>query len=294
MNEVIDLVIVRLHNVPKLVTKEDFFHLHKLIGIASMIHYIYRFYLVLTTRSMNFDNSLWTLGAILLHSTLSVSSLIFKIPEKRIRSGPMIYPEFRLHSIIFALRSLFTMALMYFSRRYALSFPLYFRGAIVLITMVFADIVTKSYRDQGTTMRSMPFPQYVSQKTRDTINTYYSISQIFATSQILFAHSLDEPFLVLFPIQMAAFLMTCVRKSIISPGAWHVYYALSLGLNYMWNPFMNLSRGVEGGFFFPVAIAVIIIRFCLPSINKYAIWSAAIFMHVIAMAYFHRYDKVLV
>ena len=41
---------------------------------------------------------------------------------------------------------------------------------------------------------------------------------------MLFAYHLDEVFAVVWPIQIAAFLMTCVRKSIITAGAWHYYY----------------------------------------------------------------------
>ena len=41
---------------------------------------------------------------------------------------------------------------------------------------------------------------------------------------------------VVLPIQIAALLMTMVRKSIISAGAWHYYYTLSLLSNYIVGP----------------------------------------------------------
>lgn len=221
-----DLVQVRLHNFHKLFTREDPANFHKLLGFLSLVHYLYRFYLYVRYESMGFDDSWWTPACILLHSILSVSSLLFKIPQRRIESGPMIYPEFRLHSIIFGLRSLFTMMFLFIVRKYNMIFPLYFRGFIVLATMYLADKVTSMFKDQGTTMRAMPYPQYVVPWQRDVLNFYYAVSQIFATGQVIFAGSLDPLFMVLFPIQIAAFLMTCVRKSIISAGAWHYYYAL--------------------------------------------------------------------
>mgnify|MGYP006174615321 CR=1 FL=1 len=113
----------------------------------------------------------------------------------------------------------------------AAPFPRYFANTFLLVTMVLADLITRSFKEQGTTMRGMPFPEYVPENIRDALNAYYSISQLCATAQVMFSYRLDEAFLVLFPIQIAAFLMTCVRKSIISAGAWHFYYALALGLN---------------------------------------------------------------
>ena len=207
----LDLINIRAHNIPKLVTKEDFNHAHKILGILCLIHNIYRLYLFSTTGTMKFDDSAFTFLSIAAHFILSISSLIFKIPDTRIRSSPMIYPEFRLHSILFASRSLAVMLLLYFTRKYDAVAPHYFRGLIVLATLYLADAITNSFKDQGKTMRAMPFPDYIPQPARDLLNRFYSVSQIFATAQIIFSIGLDEPFLVLFPIQIAAFLMTCVR-----------------------------------------------------------------------------------
>jgi hypothetical protein len=103
---IVDMAFLKPRNVHKLMTKEDghFGHVHKIIGITALGHYFYRTYLLFTTGSMQFDSSKFTLCCILLHMVLSVSSFIFKIPNNRINSAPMIYPEFRLHSIIFAYR----------------------------------------------------------------------------------------------------------------------------------------------------------------------------------------------
>ena len=143
---IVDMAFIRPANVHKLMTKEDghFGHVHKIIGSAALAHYAYRSYLLVTTGSMQFDSSIFTLCCILLHMLLSASSYIFKIPSNRINSAPMIYPEFRLHSIIFAYRSLIVMILMWAANRYEIVLPLYFRGAVVLLTMVAADAVTKT------------------------------------------------------------------------------------------------------------------------------------------------------
>lgn len=294
VNIAVDLTAWRLHNVPKLVTPEDSTHIHKFLGIAVMVHYFYRMYLFLTTGSMQFDNSVSTFLAIVLHSVLSLSSMIFHIPSFRIKSGPMIYPEFRLHSIVFAMRSLVVMLLMYVARRYDMVWPLYLRGLVVIVTMVLADLITRSFKEQGTTMRGMPFPEYVPENIRDALNAFYSISQLCATAQVMFSYRLDEAFLVLFPIQIAAFLMTCVRKSIISAGAWHFYYALALGLNYVCCPFLRSTVATPVGVFFPVTFASIYIRFCMPRVNKYIIWGSISVIHLACVTYFGLYSTVLV
>lgn len=154
-----DMALLRPANVHKLMTKEDghFGHIHKIIGTAALTHYGYRAYLLLTTGSMQFDSSMFTLYCIILHMVLSMSSFIFKIPNNRINSAPMIYPEFRLHSIIFAYRSLIVMLLMWASKRWDITLPLYFRGVVILLTMVAADVVTNRY----------PNRQYLDQKTFD-------------------------------------------------------------------------------------------------------------------------------
>jgi hypothetical protein len=148
---IVDMTLPRPANMHKLITKEDghFGHVHKVIGTAALVHYGYRTYLLMTTGSMQFDDSNFTLACIVLHMVLSVSSFVFKIPNNRINSAPMIYPEFRLHSIIFAYRSLIVMLLMWSSRRWDMVFPLYFRGVVVLLTMAAADTVTNRYSADG-------------------------------------------------------------------------------------------------------------------------------------------------
>ena len=289
----LDLVSIRVHNLPKLFTKEDFNNIHKVLGFASLFHYGYRLYLFSTTQSMKFDDSYYTPICIAMHVALSTTSLIFKIPDNRIRTAPMIYPEFRLHSIVFGLRSLSVMILLYLARRYDLISLLYFRGLIVLITLVLADMITYSYKDQGKTMRGMPFPDYVPLWLRDKINAYYSASQIFATAQIIFCTGLDDAFLVLFPIQIAAFLMTCVRKSIITSGAWHFYYGVSLGLNYVICPLI-VYGGVNsrGGLFYPMAFFAIFCRFYVPKISKYIVWIIIICTHLYYMYFLQKYTTI--
>ena len=74
---------------------------------------------------------------------------------------------------------------------------------------------------------------------------------------------------ILFPIQIAAFLMTLVRKQIISPLSWHVLYAGSLGLNYL-HSLLALDN-------LPVGFYLGCLLFCLMRFryrwNKYFLWT---------------------
>ncbi len=93
-----------------LVTKEDPVHFHKAFDIFAFVHFFYRVAHA-GPADMNFSadsRTEWCVGG---HAMLSLSSLIFRLPAKRIAEGSRIWPEFRLHSIVFACRSLACLAL---------------------------------------------------------------------------------------------------------------------------------------------------------------------------------------
>ncbi len=166
-------------------------------------------------------------------------------------------------------------------------------------------------------MRAMPFPEYLDARMKERLNTFYSVCQIFATCQVLFSYHLDEVFAVVWPIQIAALLMTCVRKSIITAGAWHYYYSLSLLSNYVVGPIAGYFNpaATPGGLFFPSAVLVTMLRFYgLPSlpfmsqakdssksssrrpagISKYVLWGMVVAGQVYVMAAHNRYTSVVV
>ena len=214
--------MINLHNSYKLVTKEDSTHAHKLLGGICLAHYIYRYYLLFTTGTMSLrtPTAYYMIG---IHGLLSCSSMIFHIPKQRIKGGPMIYPEYRLHSIVFALRSVVCYYLTYHD------FPKIYNIGICFVTMVLADIITYTYPSGTTTMRQMPFESEVDDAKRKYIIMIQSFHQIGAT--LYMVGNEDACFSPMFAIQLAALLMTLVRKSIISANAWHIIYNLSLGIN---------------------------------------------------------------
>lgn len=98
---------------------------------------------------------------------LSSTSLIFKIPSNRIVGKPMIYPEFRIHSIIFAYRGIIYTFLFYYN------FPIYYNYLSCIITMLAADRITNYYKSTTKTMRNMPYNN-ISDNNIKSINRIYS------------------------------------------------------------------------------------------------------------------------
>ena len=265
---------LKLSHLPKLLgRREDSFHIHKLLGLTCLIHYSYRFYEWKNNLEMSFTNDYRTLAVIIIHTMLSISSLIFHIPTIRNPVSPMIYPEFRAHSIIFALRSLVVMICHYFS------LPPVSRTLTVISTICAADLATKYYIPQGSTMRAMPFPEWISDNYRKIWNYFYSVSQVFATLECLMRYDMSHAFMVLFPIQLAAFLMTCVRKGIITNQGWHIYYTLSLLTTFFYANTCNLSLTPKDLLLYrSFAIAFIIVRFYFKG-NKYLLWSLIVIIY---------------
>jgi len=212
----------RPHNLPKLATKEDPLHIHKTLGVICLANYGYRYYLLFAHGTMELDN---TAAIILLgcHAALSTSSLVFHIPSVRNPKAPMIYPEYRLHSILFVWRSVVCFLLTYYGA------DMVYRFAACIATMYLADSITSIYPTVTTTMRNMPFDQTVDNELQLRITRMQSAQQIGAMLYML--GNLDSCFSPMLAIQIAAFLMTMVRKNIIDSNTWHAVYNLSLWIN---------------------------------------------------------------
>lgn len=274
-------MLPKLQNSFKLITKEDPFHIHKTIGGLTLVHFMIRFYYLCTSLdySLGFDpTNKWTHGWILLHMALSGTSLFFHIPNNRVKMAPMIWPEFRLHSILFAYRSLIVLWFHWYVPSWT-----YIRPIVVYLTLFLADCVSNHYKKIGylenqTTMRSMPFPSYIPPSLIQFINLFYSVSQVFATMNVLYG-SPEAIFITLFPIQLAAFWMTLVRKGILTSGQWHLYYGGSLLSNFIYAlyhpnnvPFLKNPYYILSGIGFGIG------RFYY-KMDKYFLWSMVLYMN---------------
>jgi hypothetical protein len=212
----------------KLITKEDSMHFHKILGILCLGSFIYRWSCFAIYREMFFQNT-FGLASLLAHMLLSGSSLIFHIPRKRHQGKPMIYPEYRAHSIVFTIRNLLSCILFWFEYDQR-----WIRYILCLANMVVADTISSKYTETAsqTTMRNMPMDGIISEAAQQRNKFQQSKSQIYAT--IMCIGSLDGSFMPVMAIQIAAFLMTLVRKNIISTLTWHRIYNISLWICIGW------------------------------------------------------------
>lgn len=217
-----------------LFTDHDHFNIHKILGFGCLTHYFYRLGCKFVYGSMFInDNSVMKYIVPAVHLSLSLSSFIFQVPKYRITSKVIIWKELQLHNIIFTSRSVF---MMYHTLMMNATNPYYYytRAGIVLSHHYLADVVSDMYKnDDKTTTRDFP---YMNNQTATYITKkFYAISQLFATYGILTSADYDYGLIIMFPIQVSTFLMTLVRKQIISNNVWHILYTTSLIIPYIIN-----------------------------------------------------------
>lgn len=219
--------LINFENIYKLFTKEDSLNLHKILGFIVLMNFIYRYSHFFYKGNMNFKTNL-DIYILFLHGILSISSLVFHISNTRNPQQPMIYPEYRMHSIVFALRSVGCSLVFFYNYDYIYTI------IICASTILSADIITLYYNysgKNGKTMRNMPFDKSLSLEEQRKVTFMQSCSQIGATLYMF--GNIDSAFSPIFAIQLAAFLMTLVRKGIIDSYMWHFIYSLSLWINYI-------------------------------------------------------------
>jgi hypothetical protein len=217
-----------------LFTSHDYLNIHKILGFSCIIHYFYRFYLKFFYYQMFIPNNYYFP---LLHLILSLSSFIFKVPLYRFQNKTIIWKELQLHNIIFTSRSVFMIyhSLLFNNFNYNIYIYYFSRLFIVIIHHYLADIITNKYQNNNlTTTRDIIYN--TENKFLIKLNkNFYGISQIIATTSILLSKNYETGYFIMFPIQISAFLMTLVRKGIITNNQWHYIYTLSLLFPYIIN-----------------------------------------------------------
>ena len=231
-----------------LFTNHDRFHLHKMLGFGCLFNFFLRIYWLVAFGSMYiYADSQTSLLIPVAHLTLSLSSFIFHVPLTRLNSKIIIWKELQLHNMIFTSRSATIMLYSLLCSRMAASATtaasappvpfLYQTGkyALVVSHHLLADYITAKYnRNEKTTTRDINW-ENISDDTKAIMKRYYAVCQILAINALILTENepygsgaVESAFLVMFPIQLSTFLMTLVRKSIISNISWHIFYGLSL------------------------------------------------------------------
>jgi hypothetical protein len=211
----------------QLMTKEDPNHIHKTFGILVLMSYIYRLVQcgMSTASDMGFvTQPQLTLPTVALHFMLNATSFIFKIPAKRIATGYRIWPEYRLHSLVFLCRNLACILLFYIERTYYKGHQFHILNLLIVLgTMAAADISSYTQGPQHTSgfARELDVPAYM--------RYFFSMAQLGATAMILHGQRrCTMHFMMIIIIQGNAFLMTIRRKNLASHTVLTSIYGLAL------------------------------------------------------------------
>ena len=283
-----------------LVTYHDRYHIHKLLGLLCLVSFMARFYQGFdtdmgfstitdiehnqtTTTTTRRHTYTYTIGTIVIHWLLSFSSLLFPLPLKRMVGAWRIWPEYRLHSIIFASRNLciMTTLLLVFGDHYycvdqqshCYYYVFLLSINIVLCTCYVADVASKSVpkETRSNTIRGLHAPFWAKY--------IFSILQFYATTACLVPTTCpySKQYIMLFVVQINAFFMTLMRKNLISHLTVVALYGIviiggaTIGLSILYN---------DGTFFYFVSISnfAAILRLGPINLNKYVLWICVSFV----------------
>lgn len=259
-----------IKNGGKLITNEDKFHFHKILGLSCLLHFIYRYCKFIFEGSMGFNTN-YDAYLVCIHMLLGMSSLIFRISSFRHTKLPIIYPELRLHNILFTMRSVVCFYLCYYE------YPILYRMIACLLTNIGADIIT-CFLKQGTTIRDVIFYEGITERAMKRERLEYSDAQLAAT--IVMLGSCDMIFGTLLAIQIAPFTMTLVKKGIIGGKSAHLTYAYALLINYILVIY-NTTYIVK---FAIMKIIAAFMRFRF-NINKYLMWIFLFALYYVTFEY---------
>ena len=229
----------------RLFSSHDPYHVHAVLGLLCLASFVYSY----TTLSV--VPVQW-----LPHVLLSCSSLVFRVPSKRIARNPtIIYEEYRLHAIVFTFRSLLIYLAAYEQR--------VMRLIIVLGASAVADLISREVGDpRQTTVRGNG---QARDKRVKVLIKLYSSYQIVASAAHIAGQNEFNGYTTLISIQSSAFLMTLVKKGKIKWYTHAVLYTLALLLSVSTMEFGSATVWTVAG---------CVVARVGAGINKYALWIA--------------------
>lgn len=244
--------------IPKLITSEDPGHIHKTCGIIVLFNFCYQLYLFTLYDEMNLN--LFILAPhILLHVTSFVFNVLSKRPKQK-KLNMFIWNELRIHSFIFALRSIVIILVPNTAK------------SVVAVTLLGADVTTYFYGSPNvSTVRGYQPNSHKRKVTQHLSAVFFSSSQLCATliCSGCFQNGVSKElvFLTLPPIQTSAFGMTLLRKNIISKSTWSMVYSMELLIVYL--AWFKVYRNIH------IVWYSILLYCCRKYIcNKYILWAS--------------------
>ena len=194
----------------KLFTKEDPIGIHKYLGMFCLLNFIGRYrqmwFGVDPAAGLGSQGHPWfSIACLIPHAMLSLSSLIFHtVPKERVVGKPMIWQEYRVHNIIFGVRSVLSalataMAIKAGNTPLARKTAVIFVGGLVLLANWGADVATDKLRASNveSTTATMPYWKGCSLETQRRFKGFYAYCQFMATLACLVSNILSF-FLLIF------------------------------------------------------------------------------------------------
>ena len=260
----------------RLFTHEDHYNIHKILGITTVSHYIYRYYTYFV-KGDTYNFSFFNLFFLIITMMLPLTSFFFNVRKEKNISVIIIDKETRLHSVSFSWRSCTLILYLWLvdwisqsSYNESLTMSVLtsqiVRTMLVLFWHVVADEIREEYGVPGhTTVRSSkPALDRDSpdNKLRDIAYLYAESTQLVAIYMLIFKDTMSA-FAIIPAIQLYAFLGTLRKKGFISNMCLAIIYNLVLLIMYAVFPFDWISL-----ILIPIAI---VLRFKF-RLNKYVLW----------------------
>jgi hypothetical protein len=261
----------------RLLTSHDPYHIHAILGLLALCHFIWRI-ARWHISGIAFTDT-WEVLGVTIHGWLPLASLFLHVPKNRNEKSPMIWPEFRMHSIIFAWRHVLgaiACALNLWPK--GLAARIGAKWMLIVATTCAADVATRKLGSSTQrTTNAMPYPPWVSPQMQIPIKDRYVAAQFAATAMSVYSR--DDGYVAFIPlvgIQSAAFCMTLVRKHKLSPRGYHSIYSAALVLAGPWTLlWSDLTCGDRGTHFLAVFVAMAVVmplRLYCRTIPKELLW----------------------
>jgi hypothetical protein len=260
----------------QLITKEDPMHLHKTLGVLCLLSFIWR-YAHIGSSDMGFlSHPQLTIPTLCLHLMLTASAFEFKIPARRIKDGTRIWPEYRMHAMVFLCRSVAIIAMFWYEEQHGLKRHYDINLVIVLASMAAADLCSASVGQefQSNSVRDID--------THPAVKYFFSVMQFYATAGFITGlRRYSFPFLSVMVVQLTPFLGTLRRKHLIGANFAAFLYGLFLVSSYFisvyFSPGGTLKQlRLNGCFGLTAAVWRLAPApsFLKPLQNKYIVWTS--------------------
>ena len=262
--------------IKKLFTHEDYLNMHKILGGLVLSNFIYSIFDLLysgckgefTIRQFKLEFFIF----LFIHLVLSLSALQFHVPINSNYTTISIGQEYRLHSILFVIRHLLIILILYLLGNNKYSHVLII--SVVLLNMYIADIFTYYYRakeeQNGRLIGSLPFWSTCTSEIQTLLGYGYTAAQICTTFLLISLKSnIELNLCIIFVIQIMAFMGTLSKKGIINNFQWHLIFVLQ----YLIVGFLFIKNKNMVSFTNIISVFIIWILRTKLNVNKFFLWS---------------------